>query len=67
MELVSPERAGSISNQIMAVERQDATGDDQYVLRVVIMVIIIFRQVTPTIWILMLRGKCVLLHVYAGC
>ncbi len=35
MELISPEHAGSISNQIMAVERQDASGGDQYVLRVV--------------------------------
>ncbi len=35
LELVNADRAGSISNQIMAVERQDASGDDQYVLRVV--------------------------------
>jgi superfamily II DNA or RNA helicase/HKD family nuclease/SOS-response transcriptional repressor LexA len=35
LELVSADQAGSISNQIMAVERQDASGDDQYVLRVV--------------------------------
>ncbi len=35
MELVSSERAGSISNQIMAVEREDASGDEQYVLRLV--------------------------------
>ncbi|MCF6219418.1 MAG: helicase [Gammaproteobacteria bacterium] len=35
MELISSERAGSISNQIMAVERHDASGEDQYVLRVV--------------------------------
>jgi superfamily II DNA or RNA helicase/SOS-response transcriptional repressor LexA len=35
LELVSSDSAGSISNQIMAVERQDASGDDQYVLRVV--------------------------------
>ncbi|HEX22375.1 MAG TPA: helicase, partial [Chromatiales bacterium] len=30
LELVNADRAGSISNQIMAVERQDVSGDDQY-------------------------------------
>ncbi len=35
LELVNAVQAGSISNLIMAVERQDASGDDQYVLRVV--------------------------------
>ena len=35
LELVTADRAGSISNQIMAVERQDVSGDDQYVLRMV--------------------------------
>lgn len=33
LELISSESAGSISNQTMAIERQDATGDDQYLLR----------------------------------
>ncbi|MEA3303696.1 MAG: DEAD/DEAH box helicase family protein [Pseudomonadota bacterium] len=35
LELVNAEHAGSISNQIMAVEREDVSGNDQYVLRVV--------------------------------
>jgi len=35
LELVSSDNAGSISNQTMAIERQDESGDDQYVLRVV--------------------------------
>ena len=35
LEQVSAVRAGKISNQIIAVERQDVSGDDQYVLRVV--------------------------------
>ena len=35
MEKVSSEQAGSITGQIMAVERQDVSGDDQYILRVV--------------------------------
>ncbi len=35
LELVDADRAGSISNQIMAVEQQNVSGDDQYVLRVV--------------------------------
>jgi len=33
LELVSSVSAGSISNQTMAIERQDAAGDDQYLLR----------------------------------
>lgn len=35
LELVSPTNAGSITGSIMAIERQDRTGDDQYLLRVV--------------------------------
>jgi superfamily II DNA or RNA helicase/SAM-dependent methyltransferase/SOS-response transcriptional repressor LexA len=35
LELVSPSNAGSITGTIMAIERQDQTGDDQYLLRVV--------------------------------
>jgi superfamily II DNA or RNA helicase/SOS-response transcriptional repressor LexA len=35
MELMEPTRAGSISGQIIAIERQDASGDDQYLLRLV--------------------------------
>lgn len=35
LELINAGQAGSISNQIMAVERLDTSGDDQYVLRVV--------------------------------
>ncbi len=35
LERVNANSAGSISNQIIAVERQDTTDDDQYVLRVV--------------------------------
>ncbi|WP_339379892.1 DUF3427 domain-containing protein [Azoarcus taiwanensis] len=35
LELVSPANAGSITGSIMAIERQDQTGDDQYLLRVV--------------------------------
>ena len=35
MEKVSSERAGSITGQIIAVERQDVAGNDQYILRVV--------------------------------
>lgn len=34
-ETITPERAGSISNQIVAIERQDVSGDDQYLLRYV--------------------------------
>ncbi len=35
LERVDSEHAGSISNKIIAVERQDVNGDDQYVLRMV--------------------------------
>lgn len=35
LELVSPANAGSITGSVMAIERQDQTGDDQYLLRVV--------------------------------
>lgn len=35
LELVDPEKAGSITGSVMAIEQQDASGDDQYVLRVV--------------------------------
>jgi len=35
LELVDPEKAGSITGSVMAIERQDASGDDQYVLRLV--------------------------------
>lgn len=35
LELVSPISAGSITGKIMAIERQDETGDNQYLLRVV--------------------------------
>ena len=34
-ETITPDIAGSISNQIVAIERQDASGDDQYLLRYV--------------------------------
>ncbi len=33
LELITPDNAGSINNQIVAIERQDISGDDQYVLR----------------------------------
>lgn len=33
LELISSDSAGSISNQTIAIERQDTTGDDQYLLR----------------------------------
>lgn len=36
LELMSPTRAGSITGNIVAIERQDEAGDDQYVLRVVV-------------------------------
>lgn len=36
LERITSESAGSISGQIIAVERQDQSGDDQYVLRKVI-------------------------------
>jgi superfamily II DNA or RNA helicase/SAM-dependent methyltransferase len=35
LELVSPSNAGSITGTVMAIERQDETGDNQYLLRVV--------------------------------
>jgi len=35
LELVTPSNAGSITGNTMAIERQDQTGDDQYLLRVV--------------------------------
>ena len=35
LELVDSDKAGSITGDVMAVERQDASGDDQYVLRLV--------------------------------
>ncbi len=36
LEQVSPSRAGSITGDIMAIERQDVTGDNQYLLRKVL-------------------------------
>ncbi len=33
LELIDPTKAGAITGSVMAIERQDATGDDQYVLR----------------------------------
>ncbi len=33
LELVNPQSAGSITGTVMAVERQDEAGDDQYLLR----------------------------------
>lgn len=35
LEIISPDIAGSISNQILAIERLDITGDGQYLLRYV--------------------------------
>ncbi|EGR4318463.1 DEAD/DEAH box helicase, partial [Vibrio cholerae] len=35
LEWVTPSSAGSISNLTMAIETQDETGDNQYLLRVV--------------------------------
>ncbi|WP_245748856.1 DEAD/DEAH box helicase family protein [Oceanisphaera psychrotolerans] len=35
LEWISPETAGAISNQTLAIERQDESGDNQYLLRVV--------------------------------
>jgi hypothetical protein len=35
LELMSPTRAGSITGTVVAIERQDESGDDQYLLRVV--------------------------------
>ena len=36
LELMSPTRAGSIMGNIVAIERQDGAGDNQYLLRVVV-------------------------------
>jgi SOS-response transcriptional repressor LexA len=36
LEQITPVSAGSISNQTMAIERQDAAGDNQYLLRKVL-------------------------------
>jgi len=33
LELISSDHAGSISNQILAIEQQDVTGDEQFLLR----------------------------------
>ncbi|MFD1007008.1 S24 family peptidase [Oceanisphaera ostreae] len=35
LEQISASSAGSTSNQIIAIEQQDATGGDQYLLRIV--------------------------------
>ncbi len=35
LELITPDQAGSISNQLIVIERQDVTGDDQFLLRYV--------------------------------
>lgn len=35
LELISPTRAGSITGSVVAIERQDDSGDNQYLLRVV--------------------------------
>ncbi|MEN8133245.1 MAG: DEAD/DEAH box helicase family protein [Pseudomonadota bacterium] len=35
LEAITPDKAGSISDQIVAIERQDTTGDNQYLLRYV--------------------------------
>jgi superfamily II DNA or RNA helicase/SOS-response transcriptional repressor LexA len=35
LETITSDHAGSISNQIVAIERQDGSGDDQYLLRYV--------------------------------
>jgi phage repressor protein C with HTH and peptisase S24 domain len=35
LELVDSDKAGSITGDVMAIERQDASGDDQYVLRLI--------------------------------
>ncbi|WP_232818155.1 hypothetical protein [Zobellella maritima] len=35
LEWITPQSAGSISNQTLAIERQDESGDCQYQLRVV--------------------------------
>ncbi|RTE64293.1 DUF3427 domain-containing protein [Amphritea opalescens] len=33
LEQITPQSAGSISNQVVTIERQDASGDNQYLLR----------------------------------
>ena len=35
LELVSPKNAGSVTGKVMAIERQDEAGDNQYLLRMV--------------------------------
>ncbi|GAA0373503.1 DEAD/DEAH box helicase family protein [Bowmanella denitrificans] len=35
LEWITPEHAGSITDQTLAIERQDETGDSQYLLRVI--------------------------------
>ena len=35
LERISPQSAGSITGQVMAIERQDSSGDNQYLLRLV--------------------------------
>ncbi|WP_298718375.1 DEAD/DEAH box helicase family protein [uncultured Oceanisphaera sp.] len=35
LEWITPQTAGSISNQTLAIERQDESGDNQYLLRIV--------------------------------
>ncbi|MCK5785699.1 MAG: DUF3427 domain-containing protein [Candidatus Sabulitectum sp.] len=35
LDLITPDAGGSISNQLVVIERQDAGGDDQYLLRYV--------------------------------
>jgi phage repressor protein C with HTH and peptisase S24 domain len=35
LELLDPGKAGSITGSVMAIERQDTSGDDQYLLRIV--------------------------------
>jgi superfamily II DNA or RNA helicase/HKD family nuclease len=36
LELISPSRAGSITGRVIAIERQDESGDSQYLLRMVL-------------------------------
>jgi superfamily II DNA or RNA helicase/SOS-response transcriptional repressor LexA len=35
LELIDPNKAGSITGSVMAIERQDISGDDQYLLRII--------------------------------
>ena len=35
LELITPSRAGSITGNVVAIERQDDSGDNQYLMRVV--------------------------------